>query len=119
MLSLNKTKKALLTEGKGVAMRMIEALDFRRWFTTISSAYKKLLDKETPEGKLVLRDIVGFSKLGMYEPNTTYTAEQLIEMRGRQQMALHIMRHLDIDAVRLMELQNEAHTQANNINEDY
>ena len=96
-------------------MRMIEALDFRRWFTSLSSAYKRLLDKDSGDGKLVLRDIVGFAQLGLYDPNSQHTPESLHELRGRQQMALHMLRHLDIDAVRLMELQNEAHTQANNL----
>lgn len=97
---------------------MIESMDFRMWFTRLSSSYKRLLDKDSNDGKLVLRDIVGFAKLGLYEPNTSYTPEQMLELRGRQQMALHIMRHLDIDAARLIELQNEAYTQANNINEE-
>jgi len=97
---------------------MIERLDFNMWFTRINGAYKRLLDKESADGKLVLRDIVGFSKLGLYEPNTSYTPEQLIELRGRQQMALHLMRHLDIDAVKMIELQNEAYTQGNDISEE-
>ena len=99
-------------------MRQIEAMDFRMWFTRISASYKRLLDKNTGDGKLILRDIVGFSKLGLYEPNTSYTPEHLLELRGRQQMALHMLQHLDIDAVKMMELQNEAFTQSNNINEE-
>ena len=99
-------------------MRMIEALDFRMWFTRLNGSYKRLLDKDTGDGLLILRDIVGFSKLGLYEPNVDYTKEQLLELRGRQQMALHILRHLDIDAVRMMELQNDSYTQASNLNED-
>lgn len=99
-------------------MRMIEALDFRMWFTRLNGSYKRLLDKDTGDGLLILRDIVGFSKLGLYEPNVNYTKEQLLELRGRQQMALHIIRHLDIDAVRMMELQNDSYTQASNLNED-
>lgn len=97
---------------------MIEALDFRMWFTRLNGSYKRLLDKDTGDGLLILRDIVGFSKLGLYEPNVNYTKEQLLELRGRQQMALHIIRHLDIDAVRMMELQNDSYTQASNLNED-
>ena len=77
-----------------------------------------MLNKESGDGKLILRDIVGFAKLGLYEPNTTYTPEQLLELRGRQQMALHILQHLDIDAVSMMELQNEAYTQSNNMSEE-
>lgn len=96
-------------------MRLIERLSFKRFFTGMNGAYKRLLDKDSSDGKLILRDIVGFAKLGFYEPNQAYTSEQLIELRGRQQMALHIIRHLDIDAVALMELQNEAHTQSNNL----
>jgi hypothetical protein len=99
-------------------MRQIESMDFRMWFTRISSSYKRLLGNDSTDGKLILRDIVGFAKLGMYEPNAAYSPEQLMELRGRQQMALHMLRHLDIDAVQLMELQNEAHTQGASFNED-
>lgn len=98
-------------------MRQIESMDFRMWFTRISGAYKRMLGKDSTDGKLILRDIVGFSKLGLYQPNTDYTAEQLLELRGRQQMALHMLQHLDIDAVHLMELQNEANTQGASFNE--
>ena len=100
-------------------MRQIEAMDFKMWFTRISGSYKRLLNKDDGDGKLILRDIVGFSKLGLYEPNTSYTSDQLLELRGRQQMALHMLRHLDIDAVRLMELQNEAQSQGASLNEEY
>ncbi len=84
--------------------------------TRINSAYKRLLGKDATDSKLILRDIVGFAKLGLYEPNIAYTPEQLAELRGRQQMALHIMRHLDIDAVKQIELQNEAQTQGASLN---
>lgn len=99
--------------------RQIESMDFRMWFTRISSAYKRLLGADSVDSRLILRDIVGFAKLGLYQPNTVATPEQLIELRGRQQMALHMLRHLDIDAVQLMELQNEAHTQGADLNEEY
>lgn len=97
--------------------RQIEAMDFKMWFTRISASYKRLLDKNSGDGKLILRDIVGFSKLGLYE-DVKYTPEQLLELRGRQQMALHMLRHLDIDAVKLMELQNEAYTQGASLNNE-
>lgn len=96
-------------------MRQIESMTFKMWFTRISASYKRLLNKDDGDGKLILRDIVGFSKLGLYEPEVTYTPEQLIEIRGRQQMALHMIRHLDIDAPALMELQNEAYTQGSSL----
>lgn len=102
----------------GETMRQIEAMSFKMWFTRISASYKRMLNKDDGDGKLILRDIVGFSKLGLYEPSIEYTPEQLLELRGRQQMALHMLQHLDIDAVAMMQLQNEAYTQSNNLNED-
>lgn len=99
-------------------MRQIENLDFRMWFTRINGAYKRLLGAESVDSKLILRDIVGFSKLGLYEPNAKYSPEVLAELRGRQQMALHMLQHLDIDAVKQLELQNEAITQGASLNNE-
>jgi hypothetical protein len=93
-------------------MRQIESMSFPVWFSRISASYKRLFDKGTGDGKLILRDVVGFSKLGLYDPETSYTADQLLELRGRQQMALHMLRHLDIDALELIALQNEAYEQS-------
>ena len=78
-------------------MRLIEKLNFKMFASRLNGAYKKMLKDD--DNKLIIRDIVGFAKLGAYEPNVAYTAEQLLELRGRQQMALHILQHLDVDAV--------------------
>lgn len=82
----------------------------------INGAYRRLLRDD--DHRLLIRDIVGFSKLGLYEPGVEYTPEQLIEIRGRQQMALHILRHLDIDAVSQMEHQHDAQVQGSYLTEE-
>ncbi|AUR93049.1 hypothetical protein NVP1182O_07 [Vibrio phage 1.182.O._10N.286.46.E1] len=97
-------------------MRMIERLNWKMLASRLNGAYKRMLNDG--DHKLIVRDIVGFAKLGMYEPAIEYTPEQLIELRGRQQMALHILRHLDIDATAQIEYQNDAQAQGNYINED-
>ena len=80
----------------------------------LNGAYKRMLKDD--DHKLIIRDIVGFAKLGQYEPDTSYTPEQLLELRGRQQMALHILRHIDIDAEAQIKAQNDAQAQAQGIN---
>jgi hypothetical protein len=97
-------------------MRFIEKLSWKRLATRLNGAYRKMLKDD--DHKLIIRDIVGFSKLGLYEPSVEYTKEQLLELRGRQQMALHILRHLDINAVEQIEYQNDAQQQGNYLNED-
>ena len=97
-------------------MRFIEKLSWKRLATRLNGAYRKMLKDD--DHKLIVRDIVGFSKLGLYEPGVEYTKEQLLELRGRQQMALHILRHLDINAVEQIEYQNDAQQQGNYLNED-
>lgn len=97
-------------------MRLIEKLNWKMLASRLNGCYRRLLKDD--DHKLVIRDIVGFAKLGQYEPDTSYTPEQLIEIRGRQQMALHILRHLDIDAVTQIEYQNDAQTQGSYLNED-
>lgn len=97
-------------------MRLIEKLDWKRLASRLNGAYKRMLNDD--DHKLIIRDIVGFAQLGVYNPNVTYTNEQLHELRGRQQMALHILRHLDVDAVQQIEHQNDAQTQGNYMNED-
>lgn len=97
-------------------MRFVEKLLPHRLAAKLNGAYRRFLKDD--DHKLVIRDIVGFSKLGLYEPGIEYTSEQLIEIRGRQQMALHILRHLDIDAVSQMEHQHDAQYQGSYLNEE-
>lgn len=97
-------------------MRLIEKLNWKMYASRLNGAYKRMLKDD--DNKLIIRDLVGFAKLGLYEPGVEYTPEQLIELRGRQQMALHILRHLDCDAVEHIEYQNDAQTQASYLNED-
>ena len=97
-------------------MRLIEKLSFKMMFSRLNGAYKRMLKDD--DHKLIIRDIVGFSGLGKYDPADVYTPEQLCELRGRQQMALHILRHLDIDAVAQIEHQNDAQATGNYINEE-
>lgn len=97
-------------------MRIIEKLTWRMLASRLNGAYKRMLGDD--DSKLIIRDIVGFAKLGSYEPDVSYTPEQLIELRGRQQMALHILRHLDVDAVSQIEHQNDAQAQGNYITEE-
>lgn len=97
-------------------MRLIEKLNWKMLASRLNGCYRRLLKDD--DHKLVIRDIVGFAKLGQYEPDVSYTPEQLIEIRGRQQMALHILRHLDIDAVTQIEHQNDAQTQGSYLNEE-
>lgn len=87
-------------------MRLIEKLSWKLLAARLNGAYRKTLGHD--DSKLIIRDIVGFSKLGLYEPSIEYTPEQLIELRGRQQMALHILRHLDISVTEQIEHQNDA-----------
>ena len=96
-------------------MRLIEKLTWKALATRLNSAYRRILKDDGKD--LIIRDIVGFSKLGLYEPSVSYTPEQLIELRGRQQMALHILRHLDIDAAQQIEHQNDAHIQGSYLSE--
>ena len=91
-------------------MRWIEKLDWRQHASRLSGTYKRMLKDD--DHKLIVRDIVGFSKLGQYEPLTEYTPEQLLELRGRQQMALHILRWLDIDVEAQIRANNDAQAQA-------
>lgn len=95
---------------------MIEKLNWKMLASRLNGTYKRMLKDD--DHKLIIRDIVGFAKLGAYEPETSYTPEQLLELRGRQQMALHILRHLDIDATAQIEHQNDAQAQGNYINEE-
>ena len=97
-------------------MRMIEKLNWKMLASRLNGAYRRLLKDD--DHKLIIRDIVGFAKLGQYEPEASYTPEQLLELRGRQQMALHILRHLDIDATTQIEYQNDAQAQGNYLNEE-
>lgn len=97
-------------------MRMIEKLNWKMLASRINGAYRRLLKDD--DHKLIVRDIVGFAKLGLYDAHVEYTPEQLIELRGRQQMALHILRHLDIDAVTQIEHQNDAQAQGTYLNEE-
>lgn len=97
-------------------MRWIEKLNLNQYKSKLNGAYKRLLNDD--DKNLVIRDIVGFAKLGLYDPLVSYTPEQLIELRGRQQMALHILRHLDIDATEQIQHQNDAYTQASYLNEE-
>lgn len=97
-------------------MRILEALSLNRYKSKLNGAYKRFLKDD--DYKIVLRDIVGFSQLGLYNPEIDYTDAMLHELRGRQQMALHILRHLDVDAVQQIELQNDALMQATAITED-
>lgn len=97
-------------------MRLIEKLNWKMYASRINGAYRRMLKDD--DHKLIIRDIVGFAKLGAYEPESTYTSERLMELRGRQQMALHILRHLDVDAVTQIELQNDAQTASNYLNEN-
>lgn len=97
-------------------MRMIERLNWKMLSARLNGAYKRMLKDD--DHKLIIRDIVGFAKLGLYEPGIEYTPEQLIELRGRQQMALHMLRHLDIDVTAQIEYQNDAQQQGNYLNED-
>lgn len=97
-------------------MRYIEKLNWKMFASRLNGAYRRMLKDD--DHKLIIRDMVGFSKLGVYEPLEPYTPEQLIELRGRQQMALHILRHLDIDVVEMIEYQNDAQAQGKQINED-
>lgn len=97
-------------------MKFLESMTWKRYASRLNGAYRRFLKDD--DHKMVIRDIVGFAKLGLYEPETTYTAEQHAELRGRQQMALHILRHLDLDAVELIERQNEIQQQASYITED-
>jgi hypothetical protein len=99
-------------------MRQIEGMTYPQFFTRLSGAYKKMLGGKAQDSKLILRDIVGFAELGLYNPTAKCTGDELLELRGRQQMALHILQHLDIDAVSMMSLQNEAHTQGASFLED-
>lgn len=87
-------------------MRLIEKLSWKLLAARLNGAYRKMLGND--DSKLIIRDIVGFSKLGLYEPGIAYTPEQLIELRGRQQMALHILRHMDISVIEQIEHQNDA-----------
>jgi len=98
-------------------MRLIEKLNWKMLASRLNGAYKRMLKDD--DHKLIIRDIVGFAKLGHYEPDVSYTPEQLLELRGRQQMALHILRHLDVDVVAQIEHQNDAQTQGNYISENY
>lgn len=98
-------------------MRLIEKLNWKMYASRINGAYRRMLKDD--DHKLIIRDIVGFAKLGAYEPDAAYTPEQLTELRGRQQMALHILRHLDVDAVTQIEFQNDAQTASTYLNEEY
>lgn len=97
-------------------MRMIERLSMQMFGARLNGAYKRMLKDD--DHKLIVRDIVAFSKLGLYEPNIEYTPEQLLELRGRQQMALHILRHLDLDVSEQIERQNDAQQLSQYWNED-
>ena len=97
-------------------MRMIEKLNWKMFASRLNGAYRRMLRDD--DHKLIIRDIVGFAGLGKYEPGVTYTSEQLAEIHGRQQMALHILRHLDVDAVTQIEHQNDAQATGSYLDEE-
>lgn len=97
-------------------MRLIEKLNARMFLSRLNGAYKRMLKDD--DHKLIIRDITGFAKLGLYEPYAEYTPAALAELRGRQQMALHILRHLDIDPVSQIEHQNDAQAQGSYLQQE-
>lgn len=90
-------------------MRLIEKLNYKRLAARLNGAYKKMFAVD--DNKLVIRDIVGFARLGIYDPDSTLPSEELHRLRGRQEMAMHILRHLDMDIIQMIEHQNDAQLQ--------
>lgn len=90
-------------------MRFIEKLNYKRLASRLNGAYKKMFAVD--DNKLVIRDIAGFAKLCSYEPDLQLPSEELHRLRGRQEMAMHILRHIDMDITEIIEHQNDAQIQ--------
>tara|TARA_R110001632_G_scaffold74944_3_gene171025 strand:- start:1157 stop:1453 length:297 start_codon:yes stop_codon:yes gene_type:complete len=97
-------------------MRLIEKLGWKSYAQRLNGVYRRILKDD--DHNLIIRDIVGFAKLGEYDPTSEYTPEKLMEMRGRQQMALHILRHLDADVEAQIRANNDAQAQASAMDYD-
>ena len=94
-------------------MRQIEKLTDKQLLSRVSGAYKKLLDHD--DGKLVIRDIVSFAELTPVRFDVSVSPNELLVMEGRRQMAMHILKHLDLDPRQIIEATNDAAIQFNAI----
>lgn len=90
--------------------RLIEKLTFKQAISRLSGAYKRLL-VDDQDARLVLRDIVGFSSLMTYHEQVEINKDQMLVLEGRRQMAMHILRHIDLDPRELIEARNDLQIQ--------
>lgn len=103
----------IMTEPKS---RSLESFTNEQLNARVRGAYRKIFDIE--DHKLIIRDVVAFANLA-YHPESV-TIEELPFLEGRRQMAMHFLRHLDIDPREIIEYQNDAQIiNANTKEDDY
>lgn len=88
-------------------MRILERFNGRQLLSRINGAYRRFFNDEQ-DAKLILRDIVSFSGLCEYRDSPTVSRDDLLVMEGRKQMAMHMLRHIDIEPREFVEAHNDA-----------
>lgn len=88
-------------------------------FSKLNNGYRALLggdieqdslDKEqlAEFGRLIQMDIVGFAKFGEHPDTLTIDRDAMLILEGRRQLALHMLKHLDMSARQIIETLNDS-----------
>ena len=96
--------------------RIIERMSRSMFTSRLIGAYKRAFDQD--DKKLLIRDIVGFSGLMSYDPEIKCDEKEMWMREGRRQMAMHILRHLDMNPIEIIQHQNDAQATGQAIYED-
>ncbi len=83
--------------------RQVQKMTERQLMASLCESYKLLLADND-----IVKDIVSFSGVMEYRSTTELNKDELLIMEGRKQMALHILRHLDLEPRELIEQHNDA-----------
>ena len=83
--------------------RQVKKMTEKQLMASLCASYKELLADND-----IVKDIVSFSGVMEYRCTTELNKDELLIMEGRKQMALHILRHLDLEPRELIEQHNDA-----------
>ena len=74
----------------------------KRYFSTLSGSYKRLFSKDSPDARVVLKDLAKFCKANKTSFHTDPYVSAALE--GRREVWLRIMKHNNLTADELFDI---------------